>query len=243
MACCWSFEIPQGCEPFRHAIIPDGMVSLVVNSLRLVVRGPCATAAWVTLHPGDTFRGVRLLPGASSALLGVPARSLLGRSEPLTAFNPQLAQDLGRCLAGAGSNLEVFAAIDRLLAPLAACAPPVDPIIRSCVTELTRSCGNARIGELAQEARISERQLRRRFLSVVGLSPKQLSRLIRVRAACIHVALFPQASLAGIAQEAGYADQAHLSREFAAVFGSPARGLSALIRGYAHGRFQSLPAS
>lgn len=249
VACCWSFEVPARSEPFRHAIIPDGMVSVVLAAgqrpARLTVGGPCATASWVDLHPGDSFSGVRLLPGAAQVLLGVPARALQARPQPLSTVNPQLARALGGLLATAHSTPEVFAAMAQglVLRLRGAGAPPHDAIIRRCVLELMRTHGNARIGELAQEAGISERQLRRRFLSAVGLNPKAFSRTIRVRAACIHLATFPAAPLASIAQEAGFADQAHLSREFAAVFGSPARALAGLLRGYAHGQFHTVATS
>lgn len=247
IACCWSFEIPPGTEPFAHALIPDGSVHVVLARLaalplhRVVVRGPTATARWVTLQPGDAFRGVRLRPGASEALLGIAPGALDGQSLPLTSVHPPLAASLDAPLAAARTAEEIHGALTQGLALLASGARPPDPVIRSCVMELLDTHGNARIGELAQAAGISERQLRRRFLSAVGLTPKHFSRSIRVRAACITLAQSPSASLASVALEAGYADQAHLSREIAAVFGSTARGLAAMIRGYAHSRFQGGP--
>jgi transcriptional regulator GlxA family with amidase domain len=122
------------------------------------------------------------------------------------------------------------------LAPAAA-SSALDPAVLRAVAELERTRGAAPVSRLATQAAIGERQFRRRFLDAVGLTPKQLARVIRVRSACIHLAVSAQATLASIAHEAGYADQAHFSRELREVFGSPARALSALIRGYAHGRF------
>jgi len=246
VACFWSFEIPEQALPFRHAIIPDGTVSLALVQRRapvarlLTVTGPSPNARWVTVSPGDTFRGVRLLPGAAPVLLGIATRALQAQSQPLSSLNPTLAQALLEPLARAETSHQVFHAMAQALSPLAARAPQLDPIISRTVDVLQRAHGNARVCTLAKHSDISERQLRRRFHAAVGLTPKQFSRAIRVRSACIRLAMSPTTSLATIAHETGYADQAHLSREFSQVFGSRASGLSALIRGYQHGTFEGL---
>jgi AraC-like DNA-binding protein len=242
-ACCWSFEIPDEASPFRHAIIPDGTVSLVLVHRRappvrqLMVTRPCATARWITVAPGDTFQGVRLLPGASSALLGIPPHALSSHSQPLADLDPLLARSLLEALATAKTAPQMLAAMMRVLEPLAARSGTHDAIIRHAVARVRLSKGADRIGHLAQEAGISERQLRRKFRAEVGLTPKELSRAIRVRAACIRLALSPHAPLAAIAHDAGYADQSHFCRELSEVFGSPARAIAALLRSYSHGRF------
>ncbi|HEV7175962.1 MAG TPA: helix-turn-helix domain-containing protein, partial [Solirubrobacteraceae bacterium] len=66
----------------------------------------------------------------------------------------------------------------------------------------------------------SERQLQRRFLAAVGYGPKMLQRVLRLRrflaTAKFDVAL---SGLAAAAAGAGYADQAHLTRECRALTG------------------------
>ena len=58
---------------------------------------------------------------------------------------------------------------------------------------------------------MSERQLRRRFADAVGYGPKTLARVLRFQR---FLALAGRGDdLAGLAFEAGYADQAHLTRE------------------------------
>jgi AraC-like DNA-binding protein len=62
---------------------------------------------------------------------------------------------------------------------------------------------------------ISERQLRRRCLTAIGLAPKALHRMLRFQGflALAGQREHPSGELALLAAEAGYADQAHLSRE------------------------------
>ncbi|WP_244211094.1 helix-turn-helix domain-containing protein [Amycolatopsis kentuckyensis] len=64
---------------------------------------------------------------------------------------------------------------------------------------------------------MSERRLRRRFVQAVGYGPATYLRVSRFQRA---VALAPHVcGLAALAAAAGYADQAHLSRECRALTG------------------------
>jgi AraC-like DNA-binding protein len=79
---------------------------------------------------------------------------------------------------------------------------------------------------VAEDVGLSERQLRRRVEDSVGYSPRMLSRVLRfqrfLRAAR---ASGPGRSLARLAAEAGYADQAHLTRESRELGGLPPAAL------------------
>jgi len=71
-----------------------------------------------------------------------------------------------------------------------------------------------RINDVAAEVGLSLRQLRRRCQAVVGYGPKTLQRVLRFRGFISRVDARPEIlDLAAIAAEAGYADQAHLTRE------------------------------
>ena len=72
----------------------------------------------------------------------------------------------------------------------------------------------ARAEDVAAEVGLSLRQLRRRCQAVVGYGPKTLQRVLRFRGFVSRVdARPPILDLAALAAEAGYADQAHLTRE------------------------------
>lgn len=83
--------------------------------------------------------------------------------------------------------------------------------------KLYGSPGQARIGTLAEELNISARHLERLFAADVGVSAKILARLIRFEAVHNRLWLDPNVSLAQLAYELGFADQAHLTREFKAL--------------------------
>ncbi len=75
------------------------------------------------------------------------------------------------------------------------------------------------MSRLADRAGLSARQLQRRFICEVGVTPKFHCRLTRFDAALAAQSRQPEQTLAQIAAEAGYADEAHLSREACALRG------------------------
>jgi AraC-like DNA-binding protein len=97
-------------------------------------------------------------------------------------------------------------------------APP-DPLVLEGVSRLLEQPCDVR--SLAAALAISERQLRRRFEAVVGITPQPLVRMFRYQRflALLHTSDTPRPSLRRLADEAGYADQSHLSREAARLAG------------------------
>ncbi len=80
--------------------------------------------------------------------------------------------------------------------------------------------GAASVEAMARATGMSPRRLQRWFARHVGLPPRHYLRLLRFQKAFESVP--GQASLAGHAAEAGFADQAHMAREFRALAGTPA---------------------
>ncbi len=75
----------------------------------------------------------------------------------------------------------------------------------------------ARAEDVADEVGLSLRQLRRRCHAAVGYGPKTLQRVLRFRRFVARIDTRAQSpgdlDLAALAAEAGFADQAHLTRE------------------------------
>jgi hypothetical protein len=89
-----------------------------------------------------------------------------------------------------------------------------DPLVRAVATGVPRQ----RLG-------IGDRQLRRRFADAVGYGPKTLERILRFQR---FLALATRGDdLARLALDAGYADQAHLTRECTRLAGLPPAALLA----------------
>ncbi len=142
--------------------------------------------------------GVRFRLGVAGTALGLPAGELTDLEVPLAeVWGPAVDE---RVAAGGMSAL---------LAEVRARVLPVDPLARAAALEMARP--GTRVAELGSALGVSERQLRRRFADAVGYGPKTLARVLRFQRF-----LFLAGSgddLARLAFSAGYADQAHLTRE------------------------------
>ena len=78
-----------------------------------------------------------------------------------------------------------------------------------------------RIEDLARFLDVGERRLRRRFVAAIGYGPKTFQRVLRLQRVLALAGRGPRpgVTLAALAAEAGYADQAHMSRELQALTG------------------------
>lgn len=83
--------------------------------------------------------------------------------------------------------------------------------------------GRVTVEELSRHALLSSRQLRDEFRREVGMTPKAAARLFRLEHALATIATAVRGgrtpTLAMVAAGCGYADQSHLSREFAELLG------------------------
>jgi AraC-like DNA-binding protein len=220
MSCLWFQQVDPDAPPYTHRTIPNGGVELTcrVGSLPRLV-GPRTGPDVDVLMPGATVVGVRFRPGAAPAALGVPGSELVDRAIGLDEIVGRPAVELGDRVASTASPGEALALLERQLLGWLADAREPEPIVAEAVRRLM-PWGSPDVGSLPAELHISERHLRRLCQSTVGLAPKVLHRTLRFQG---FVALAQLAmaqgrmpsddGIARLAAEAGYADQAHLTRE------------------------------
>ncbi|MFC7342218.1 helix-turn-helix domain-containing protein [Saccharopolyspora griseoalba] len=218
VACLWEHGGARtGAE---QVVVPDGCVDLIWREGRIEIAGP-DTGPWTSaLAPGERLRGIRASPGAAPLLLGVPARELRDlRVDGTDLWGPRstgLAERIGAEPERAGSELVEFA-----LARLSEWR--ADPAVGAAVAALDQSRPPS-VRRLAADLGLSERQLRRRLVDSVGYGPSALVGVLRFQRAARLGRRLPVAEAAALA---GYADQAHLGREFRRLTGlTPRRYLS-----------------
>jgi transcriptional regulator GlxA family with amidase domain len=99
--------------------------------------------------------------------------------------------------------------------------PPDAPDIATAAAALEESCGNLRVAALARTAGLSARQFNRRFTAHYGMPPKRFAQLCRLRRALDMLAGPERHSLAAIAVDCGFYDQAHFSKAMRRFLGAP----------------------
>jgi AraC-like DNA-binding protein len=157
--------------------------------------------------------GVRLQPAASN-LLNRDLASMRDRVVDLAGLDRGVSRSLATAARAfvAGRPGTLWRLLSRLCD-----AHRVDARIESAVARVIQSDGQARIDTIARAAGLSLRSLQSRFLSEVGLGPKEFARLLRLQATLR--ALDGHAALAEVATDTGFADQAHATREIKRLTG------------------------
>ncbi|TDH21322.1 AraC family transcriptional regulator [Segetibacter sp. 3557_3] len=98
------------------------------------------------------------------------------------------------------------------------------PYIEYTLKQLQLNNGRVNLGKLEEKLGISNRHLERLFKNNVGLSPKEISKIIRLNYAFHCIEKDPKMSLTELAYESGYYDQAHFSKDFKTITGvSPSK--------------------
>ena len=219
VSCLWTSVVPDA-EP--TLVLPDGCSDIIWRQgAGVFVAGPDTGPAPAVLPPRTLLAGVRLRPGAGGPLLGLALAELADRRVDLADVRPDLA---GRLPTGDLTPTRALGQLIALTADLAASRPP-DPLVSHAARLLATS--RERTDELATELGVSERQFRRRCRDAVGYGPKALHRILRFRRFVSRIdAAGLGADLALIAAEAGYADQAHLTRESVRLAGLPPAALT-----------------
>jgi AraC-like DNA-binding protein len=161
--------------------------------------------------PGSSVRinlgKAAVWPAAGGPALGVPLSELLDQRVVLA----DLRCGDARRLPG---TLDPDTALARTLDVAASLVAggPADPEVTWAVSLLRNP--RARAEDVAAEVGLSLRQLRRRCHAAVGYGPKTLQRVLRFRRFISRIDADRGAGdLAAVAAQAGYADQAHLTRE------------------------------
>jgi AraC-like DNA-binding protein len=104
--------------------------------------------------------------------------------------------------------------VERFLLERLISAESIDKIAKECSELMLELNGQLSVNELSDQLKINRRRLERRFTSAIGLSPKQLSKIIRVQATLKMIANNQFTSLTAIAYEGNYYDQAHFIKDF-----------------------------
>jgi AraC-like DNA-binding protein len=207
-----------------HVIFSFGPECRVPERVRSFVAAPDIRHA-VVEHDGRQH-GVelRLTPLGAHMLLGIPMDELTCRVVELDALLGREADRLIEHMHDAGGTQPTSSAGTRwdgsldvleawLVRRLADASRP-HPAVERAWARLVRSHGSTPVSALVEEAGWSRRHLAARFREEIGLAPKPFARILRFRHAARELVRPDGRSLAEIALDCGYYDQAHLNRDF-----------------------------
>jgi len=223
--CFWydSIELGEGQSSFD--VMPDGYAEIIFH-----FGGPCSTFYNESLQPLPspfmmgllnqpvTFYtegrlqiiAIRCFPWTVFDLLGLPSGKdgLRTFEHPVARLQPVLGE-----LIGAG-KIEAAVAVVREYFLEARSGIAASSLLFKAGVAMRKAAGTLPVSEVAAAAHATVRTLERKFKQSSGYSVKDVSGLMRFEGVRNRLWHDPASNLAGLAQELGYADQSHLSREF-----------------------------
>jgi AraC-like DNA-binding protein len=211
----------RGQPPYEQTILPHPNVNLVFEASGAGIYGVDRSLFARRLSGQGKALGVRFRAGCFRPFWGAPISQLSDRVVPgVRVFGP-LAEKTRVAIMSADTDAEMVGGAESLLY---SCLPEPDPVasqVAELVSLITSDASLRRVDQLAVISGLSVRSLQRLFGDYVGVSPKWVMRRARLHEAALRADGGEPVDWAALAVDLGYADQAHLTREFTATIGVP----------------------
>lgn len=223
--CFWHISVDFGEQLSTFEILPDGYAEIIFH-----FGSACSVATDdglqplpspfimglleqpVVLHAKNRLEviGIRCFPWTVFDLLGLPAGQDSVRifEHPIARLQPSLNRwiEVGK-VNEALAEVKQYFLNEKMKVT-------TDSMLLKAGVAMRNANGTMPVSQVAAAAHATVRTLERNFKQAAGYTVKDVSGLIRFEQVRNQLMVYPATNLAGLAQELGYADQAHLSREF-----------------------------
>ncbi len=229
----WRFSTPDAivCNSLiQHRVLPDGCMDLIFQYQRspngeicnpqLTIYGSSDRFNLFDIKSSTEFVGVRFNPGMAGRFLKVNPIELFQQHVKAQDCSQEFGKVFDR-LCECNSAEQALSGLQTSLLELQRvdCRDGIPVPIREALKLIATSHGRMPVSHIAVAIGVSERTLRRGVTTAVGLSPKVLARILRFQNTMSHLRSPEPTDLCHIAFECGYADQAHMGREFQQLSG------------------------
>jgi AraC-like DNA-binding protein len=150
-----------------------------------------------------------------------PVSALTNRHRPIVEVLGRSTADLERRIADLSDTRTRVAALAAFLADRWPAPDATAPQLADLVEVIAGDRSITRVTQVADLAGLTVRSLQRLFADYVGAGPKWVIQRCRLQDAAARVAADDIVDWACLAEELGFADQAHLTRAFTATIGVP----------------------
>ena len=215
LCCVWVNDLTRS-NAAEYQVVPDGCVDIIWDGHTLSVAGPDTRPIVEQVHTRFSVGGVRFRPGAAHPWLGVPLSEILNARIPLGEFWGHAAIHLTDLVSATSGSIAAISVLEQALLGRIARVGEADrqiAFLRRSALSVHMESEIGRVRDLSRLMGISERTLRRRCIEAFGYGFKTLQRVLRFQRLFCLAAQPKQETLADLAIRAGFADQAHMSRE------------------------------
>ncbi|PHR23173.1 MAG: AraC family transcriptional regulator [Fluviicola sp.] len=229
--CYWTLEVPAENDAGRQRIIPDGCIEMAFilgddikryTSENEFILQPRAMVLGQTIEPFyieptgfvNTF-AVRFYPYGFANFVTIPIKNLVNKETPIELlFGEKTAEKLEKSIIQATDNKQRIEIIENFLLEKLNDKTTIDKIVKTTIDTLFLTKGSASINNVLKEDLSKRRQLERKFQKLIGISPKQLGKVVRLQTALNILLNKESKSLTEIAYKSDYYDQAHFIKDF-----------------------------
>ncbi len=219
--CFWSRTDSEESRdvPRAHRVMPDGCADILVTFggdgtlLGATAVGPMTRPIVFHASSATRYLGVRFRPGVAGVVFGLPAAELTDQRpslDNLWEHADGLTESLALAKNAESAIKTLSAAVARRL--LASDGPTPGTVV-AATARIAATRGTLSIGALASELGVTRQHLARSFALHVGVSPKMLARILRVRSVVSYARGVDDVDWSRLALDTGYYDQSHLIAE------------------------------
>jgi AraC-like DNA-binding protein len=205
----------------RQQVVPQPRVHVAAEGGRLLVHGVSQKPFLRTLEGAGHVLGAAFHPGGFQPLLRSSVGRISGTVRPAADLLGADDRPAAARILGGHDSAEMVDALEEYLAGIGPEPDPTGRRVTELVAEAERQAGITRAELLAAEAGMSLRSLQRLFAEYVGVGPKWVIQRFRILDAVAAAHSGAVNDWAALARELGFSDQAHLTRVFTQVVGTP----------------------
>ncbi|WP_347218367.1 helix-turn-helix domain-containing protein [Chryseobacterium sp.] len=226
--CYWTLDSPKEDIPQTQTIVPDGCMEMIFHYgdlYKQYIDGKAVIQPRYCIF-GQLTEPLRIEPTGITGIFSVrfhhngflpfatiPIKEMDDKAVPLEDLFGVAGTGLGEKIFSSSTIQEKIDFVETFLRERLN-TETIDKIVQSTVDILLQVNGQISVHELSQQTNINRRQLERKFSSAIGMSPKQLSKTIRLQSTLRHLLNKEYVNLTALAHDAEYYDQAHFIKDF-----------------------------
>jgi AraC-like DNA-binding protein len=212
----------RGQPPHEQSVLPHPNVNLALEASGAGVFGVDRSIFTRRLTGEGKALGVRFRPGGFHPFYRESIATLTDRVVPARqVFGPAADEACAAAVSPGADDAAMVAAAEGLLRGFGAVPDPLAVRVAEMVDQIRTDVELRRVTALAEVFGVPERRLQRLFAEYVGVSPKWVLRRARLLEAARRADAGDVVDWTALALDLGYADQAHLTRDFTATLGVP----------------------
>lgn len=229
--CYWTLEVPSAYKAEKQRIVPDGCMEMIfilgddikrytadnefIIQPRAIIVGQIT--APFTIQPVGYVHcfATRFYPYGVANFINTPLKNLENKETPIAeVLGQKTADELQQKIINAANTMQRIEIVEHFLTSKLNDKTTVDTIVKATVDALLATSGSSPIKAILKEDLSKRRQLERKFLKQIGISPKQLGKVVRLQTALKLMLNQKTDSFTKVAYQSEYYDQNHFIKDF-----------------------------